>query len=996
MRLALTARGPLVGLLVVVFGLLSCADAPTAPRTGTALVADASASSHSAPAVVISQIYGGGGNTGATLRNDFVELFNRSASAVSLTGWSVQYASSAGSTWQVTALSGVIPAGGYYLVQQGAGAGGTTSLPTPDATGSIAMSATAGKVILSSALAALSGTCPTTTPAVDHVGYGTAATDCGSGTTATLSNTLAAIRGDNGCAFSAALSADFSTGAPSPRNSASPTHPCAATAIPVSASIAPATATITVGSSVTLTASAFAAASQPIPGVAFAWSSSPTGIVTVSAAGLVTGVGIGTATVTAVTINGVTGQATVEVNAAPPPPLPPVRFSEIHYDNTGTDVNEAIEVEGPAGTDLTGWSIVLYNGNGGVAYGTTVLSGVLADQCSGRGTLFVAYPTNGIQNGGTPPEPDGMALVDASGGVVEFLSYEGVMTATDGPANGRTSIDIGVMQPSTTPLGQSLQRDAAGVWSGPITATFGFCTGYVAPPPPNSISFSGRLSSEPPLPVGFEDQLFATLRSGTGVVLTSTFTWSSVTPLIASIDANGVMRSLAAGTAVIRATAEDGTTATYALPTQVGVSSTTAEYAGNTEFGEPTDGDPSDDFIVRRAQFTSSYNATKGTPNWVSYNLDASHFGAEDRCDCFTFDPELPATFTRYTTADYTGAGAFAGYGIDRGHLARSFDRTTGSYDNATTYYFTNIIPQAADNNQGPWAAMENYLGDLARFSNREVYIITGPAGNRGTVKGEGKITIPTAVWKVAVSLPRNAGLTSINSWQDLTVIAVIMPNDAGIRNVNWQTYRTTVDAVEALSGYDLLALLRDDIEIAVESGTVPPDAMLDGPWSAFAGDPLALSGAGSTDGDGDALTYAWDFGDGASGSGVAVSHSYADSGMYTVRLIVTDTRGLADTATSTASIAMLPHATGIGRARTGVLRLVGDGVLSAGQGNSLTVKLDAALRSLERGSTSAAIGQLGAFLNELKALVQSGRLTEAQAAPIREVIARVLRNLSG
>jgi endonuclease G len=203
----------------------------------------------------------------------------------------------------------------------------------------------------------------------------------------------------------------------------------------------------------------------------------------------------------------------------------------------------------------------------------------------------------------------------------------------------------------------------------------------------------------------------------------------------------------------------------------------------------------------------------------VSYNLEATHFGPEDRCDCFTFDPALPAAFRRYTTADYTGAGDFHGFGIDRGHLARSFDRTSGSLDNAFTFYFTNIIPQAADNNQGPWAAMENYLGDLAQNQNREVYIIAGVAGSKGTVKDEGKITIPTHVWKVAVVMPHNRGLANVGAddYRAIEVVAAVMPNVSGIRNVNWESYRVTIDSVEALSGYDVLALLPDRVEIAVE-----------------------------------------------------------------------------------------------------------------------------------------------------------------------------------
>ena len=177
------------------------------------------------PNIVISQVYGGGGNAGATYRNDFIELFNRSSSPVSVTGWSVQYASSAGTTWAVTNLSGTIPAGGYYLVQQAQGAGGTVSLPAPDATGAIAMSATAGKVALASTSAALTGACPTGTSIVEIVGFGTA--NCfETAATAALSNTTAALRKDAGCLDTDHNSSDFDIGSPAPRNSTAPLTVC--------------------------------------------------------------------------------------------------------------------------------------------------------------------------------------------------------------------------------------------------------------------------------------------------------------------------------------------------------------------------------------------------------------------------------------------------------------------------------------------------------------------------------------------------------------------------------------------------------------------------------------------------------------------------------------------------------------------------------------------------------------------------------------------------
>ena len=126
--------------------------------TAMALAVLSLASHASTNGVVISQIYGGGGNSGATLKNDFIELLNAGATPVSLNGWSVQYASATGTSWQVTNLSNVtLQPGQYYLVQQAAGTGGTTALPTPDAIGTIAMSGTAGKVALVNSTTALSG-----------------------------------------------------------------------------------------------------------------------------------------------------------------------------------------------------------------------------------------------------------------------------------------------------------------------------------------------------------------------------------------------------------------------------------------------------------------------------------------------------------------------------------------------------------------------------------------------------------------------------------------------------------------------------------------------------------------------------------------------------------------------------------------------------------------------------------------------------------------------
>ena len=167
--------------------------------------------------------------------------------------------------------------------------------------------------------------------------------------------------------------------------------------------------------------------------------------------------------------------------AAPTAPF----ISEIHYDNTGTDAGEFIEVQLPAGTSSAGLSIVLYNGGNNGVYDTDDLPVVTAP-AGGPAVVVLDYPANGIQNG----DPDGVALVRGTE-VLEFLSYEGVLTATSGPAAGLTSTDVGVREAGTEAVGLSLSRtyDAATdrlVWAGPAAASKGTVNsgGTTTPPPP--------------------------------------------------------------------------------------------------------------------------------------------------------------------------------------------------------------------------------------------------------------------------------------------------------------------------------------------------------------------------------------------------------------------------------------------------------------------------------------------------------------------------------
>ncbi len=177
----------------------------------------------SSPDVVISQVYGGGGNSGAPYLNDYIELYNRGTATVSVTGWTVQYASATGSTWAKTTLSGSIAPGRYYLVKQASGGTAGAALPTPDATGTISLSASTGKVALVTSTTALTCAtgCATAAGVKDLLGYGSTASSYEGARGVGLSNTTAAARAGAGATDTDNNATDFAATAPNPRNSAS-------------------------------------------------------------------------------------------------------------------------------------------------------------------------------------------------------------------------------------------------------------------------------------------------------------------------------------------------------------------------------------------------------------------------------------------------------------------------------------------------------------------------------------------------------------------------------------------------------------------------------------------------------------------------------------------------------------------------------------------------------------------------------------------------------
>lgn len=221
-------------------------------------------------------------------------------------------------------------------------------------------------------------------------------------------------------------------------------------------------------------------------------------------------------------------------------------------------------------------------------------------------------------------------------------------------------------------------------------------------------------------------------------------------------------------------------------------------------------------YLMDKTYYTSSYNSTRGTPNWVSWHINSSDIGSTARQDDFRADVTLPSGWYEVGSTSYSGSG------FDRGHNCPSGDRTASVAANSATFLMDNMIPQAPVNNQQTWANMENYIRTLVTAGN-EVYVVmgsygtggTGSSGAANTIDG-GHVTVPSNIWKVVVVIPDgNGDLARITT--STRVIAVNTPN-INTTNSDWKTYRTSVDAIESATGYDILSALPTSVQSVVEA----------------------------------------------------------------------------------------------------------------------------------------------------------------------------------
>jgi endonuclease G len=220
-------------------------------------------------------------------------------------------------------------------------------------------------------------------------------------------------------------------------------------------------------------------------------------------------------------------------------------------------------------------------------------------------------------------------------------------------------------------------------------------------------------------------------------------------------------------------------------------------------------------YLLDKPQYAVGYSRDLGRPNWVSWHLSSVWLGSTPRQDDFRNDTTLPAGWYQVLATDYSGSG------FDRGHHCPSADRTLTVADNSSTFLMTNMMPQAPDNNQGPWASLETYCRTLVSQGN-EVYIVTGGAGSGGTgsnggvttTVANGHVAVPAKTWKVILVLPDAGGNDVVRVTTSTRAIAVIMPNAQGIRTSTWQSFRVSVDQVEQLTGYDFFS----NVPVATQS----------------------------------------------------------------------------------------------------------------------------------------------------------------------------------
>jgi endonuclease G, mitochondrial len=241
---------------------------------------------------------------------------------------------------------------------------------------------------------------------------------------------------------------------------------------------------------------------------------------------------------------------------------------------------------------------------------------------------------------------------------------------------------------------------------------------------------------------------------------------------------------------------------------------TGAALSRHTTLGIPSPASTSDpnNFLSVKSGYVISYNGSRKVPNWVSWELNTSYLGSTARQDDFRPDSTFPASEPQASLADYSGSG------YDRGHMCPSADRTLTVAANQQTFFLTNMVPQAANNNQGPWAVLENDLRTIAR-TGKELFIISGGTFSASSNTIGSGVVVPDKTFKVVVVLDAvGQGPSSVTT--TTRVIGVMMPNENAqiSKSADWHSFRVSVDAIEAATGDNFLSDVDPAVQAVIEA----------------------------------------------------------------------------------------------------------------------------------------------------------------------------------
>ena len=270
------------------------------------------------------------------------------------------------------------------------------------------------------------------------------------------------------------------------------------------------------------------------------------------------------------------------------------------------------------------------------------------------------------------------------------------------------------------------------------------------------------------------------------------------------------------------------------------------------QLGNPTGAtaDPNNHlhYLIQRSVEAIDYSDTNGCPNWASWDLTSADTGSSGRTDAWAKDTSLPPGFRNIGTGTF---GTVNGTSYDRGHMCPSADRTDTVADNKLVFIMSNIIVQDSKNNQGLWAAFEDYCRTL--ISSQELLIMCGPYNFGSLHAGASSVGIPSNVWKIVVCAPLGSGtalgrITNANP-SSIRVIAIETPNNDSVSGHSWTEYITSVKQVQQDTGYNFFSALPNNLAWVLRSkvdGQTPagPGITNFSPPSGTVGASVTLTGA--------------------------------------------------------------------------------------------------------------------------------------------------------